>query len=233
MDPITGLSRRALKWLGAALLIGLVASTVAAVIESRPEPGCPDERYGCATFEPGEPVLVGALFPAGEPGLLGVRAALQARRSLLGHRLQAYVFDGRCSTESSAEAAREFASDPPDEPPTLAAIAEACGLVEITAARILADSGITFVSAAQPPELPVPIPFFLAGSAGDAAGEPVEVEVNDSSHQLIATDLAAFRAAEAVLDAAEAVAVEHEGDLLIPRTQLRDALLREGLSAAT
>ncbi len=230
VDPITGLSRRALKWLGAALLIGLVASTVAAVLESRPEPGCPDHRYGCATFEHGEPVLVGALFPPGEPGLLGVRASLQARQTLRGHRLQVYSFPGRCSAEDAAEAAREFASDPPDEPPTVAVVAEACDAAEITAARILQDSGITLVSAAQPADPPVPARFYLVGPGGSGSRT---VTVDGTSRELGATELAAFRAAEAVLDAAWAVAVEHDGNLLIPRTQLRDALLDAGLTRAS
>ncbi|MGH2766508.1 MAG: hypothetical protein ACRDKA_11455 [Actinomycetota bacterium] len=219
MDPVTGFSRRALLALAGAVVVGIAAGTVATVIDAGTDDACPDPEYGCARFEPGEPVQVGALFPDDSEGLSGVSAAVRSRGTLLGRPLRVVPFDLSCSVRETAEAGREFATDPPDGPPVLAVITETCSAAEIPLAQILDDSGITLISTLHPAETPAPLPFYLAG-VGSAAeiAEPIEP--------------AAAAAAETVLDVVERVAVEHEGDLLVPRTQLRDGLLEAGLTPA-
>jgi hypothetical protein len=214
VDPVTGLSRRTLLALGLIVVLGIAASTVATMIDVRGEPGCADERYGCARFEPGEPVQIGSLFPDDLSGDRGVQAALSLSGEVRGRSLKVLSFDGRCSAEAATEAAREFASDPPGEPPVVAVLGETCAAAEIPVAQILSDSGITFISVLEAADPPGPVSYYLAGSPGTSVEE------------------AAFTAAEAVVRSAERVAVEHNGDLLIPRTQLRDALVAAGLSPA-
>jgi hypothetical protein len=212
VDPVTGLSHRTLTSLGIVVVFGVAASTVATVADVRGEPGCPDQRYGCATFEPGEPVQIGILFPghlAGE-----VQAALHPLGDVNGRSLRVLSFDGRCSAKAAAEAAREFATDPPDGPPVVAVLGETCPAAEIPVAQILSDSGITFISVLEAAYPPGSVGYYLAGSPGNTVEE------------------GAFTAAEAVVRSAERAALEHDGDLLIPRTQLRDALLAAGLSPA-
>lgn len=213
--------------LAVAVALGVVASTVATVIEARGDAACPDPAYGCAAFEPGEPVRVGVLFPAGEPGRFGAVAAFLFRRTLNGHRVQVASFDGRCSTEAATEAARELATDPPDGPPVVAVVGDLCDEAEIPAVQILDDSGITFVATLDPGvRAPVRLDRYLRAPALPPGGT-----VNlDTPRPLGEAELAAFAATDAILEVAERVAVEHDGALLIPRTPLRDGLLAEGLA---
>jgi hypothetical protein len=207
VDPVTGLSRRTLLALGLIVVLGIAASTVATVVDVRGEPECPDRRYGCATFEPGEAMQIGSLFPDGLSGDSGVRAALSPLGEVQARPVRVLSFDGRCSAEAAAEAAREFASDPSDAPPVVAVLGETCPAAEIPVAQILSDSGITFISAMEPADPPGSAPYYLSGSGWS----------------LDAT-------AQVVMRSAAQVAVERGGDLLIPRTQLRDALVAQGLS---
>lgn len=187
--------------------MGVAASTVATVVDVRGEPGCPDQRYGCAKFERGEPMQVGSLFPGGLSGNSGVQAALSPLGNVRGRPVRVLSFDGRCSAEAATEAAREFATDPPDAPPVVAVLGEACAAAEIPVAQILSDSGITFISVTEPSDPPGSAPYYLSGS-GRSLDET----------------------ARTVIQSATRVAVDDRGDLLIPRTQLRDALVAAGLA---
>jgi hypothetical protein len=231
VDPVTGLSRRASLGLLAAVVVGVVGGTVAQYVAARGKPGCPDRRYGCATIEPGEPIDVGALFPTHAAGRSVVAAARPPAGSVLGHAFHVVHLDGGCSAETAAAAAREFATDPPDGPPVVAVVGEACPGAEIPAAQILDDSGITFVSALDPAEVPGGASFYLAGP-GVTGSEPDAVATDVPADPAV-TAPAARAAIEVLLDAVQRVAVAHEGDLLVPRTQLRDALLEAGLSPAS
>lgn len=233
MDPITGFSRRALLALAGAVVLGIVAGTVATVIDARAEEACPDPEYGCAALEPGQPIVIGALFPSEEEGGFGVQAALLSRGRMLGHRLQPVSLDGRCSTEGAAEAARDFATEPSDGPPVVAVVGETCSQAEIPVAQILDDWGITFISAVEAAHVPVPVEYYLAGPGPGEPGSRSVVANLDTPGTLGRTELAAFRATDAVLDALGRVAVEDEGVLLVPRAQLRDALIEAGLSPAS
>lgn len=228
MDPVTGLSRRTLLALGIVVSLGVVASTVATVIEARGDAACPDPAYGCAAFEPGEPVQIGVLFPAEEPGRFGAVAALLSRQSLRGHRVQVASLDGACSTEAATEAARDLATDPPDGPPVVAVVGDLCDEAEIPVVQILDDTGITFVAALDPGgPPPVRLDRYLL-----APGTPPGGVHLDPPRPLGEAELAAFAATRAILEVAARVAVVHEGTLLIPRTPLRDGLVAGGLEPA-
>ncbi|MGH2653198.1 MAG: hypothetical protein ACRDHV_02465 [Actinomycetota bacterium] len=201
MDPVTGFSRRSLLALAAAVALGVVASTVASVIETSAA-ACPDREYGCAGFEPDEPLQIAVVVSSGL-GDLGVSASVPATVS--GRSVVVLTFRVGCSVEEAALAARDIATDPPDGPPVLAAIAATCPAAAIPVAQILDDSGISLLAAGDPAPPPVPAGFALVGLEPTAA-------------------------AAAVLEVASRVAVEHEGALLVPRTRLRDGLLAEGLA---
>jgi len=201
VDPVTGFSRRSLLALAAVVALGVVASTVATVIETSAA-ACPDPEYGCAALEPGEPLQIAAVLSSGH-GDLGVSASVPA--SVLGRSVRVLTFRVGCSVEEASQAARDIATDPPDGPPVLAAIAVTCSAAQLPLAQILGDSGISMLVAGAPPSPPVPAGFALEGLEPAAAGA-------------------------AVLEVAARVAVEHEGALLVPRTGLRDGLLAEGLA---
>jgi hypothetical protein len=201
VDPITGFSRRSLLALAAAVALGVVASTVATVIETSAA-ACPDPEYGCAAFEPGEPLQIAVVLSSGR-GDLGASAAVPA--TVLGRPVRVLTFRVGCSVEEAAQAARDIATDPPDGPPVLAAIAATCAAAQLPLAQILDDSGISVLLTGDPARPPVPVGFALEGLEPAAA-------------------------AAAVLEVTARVAVEHEGALLVPRTGLRDGLLAEGLA---
>ncbi len=205
------------------LALGLAAAFLIAVVTvsgRRTEP-CPDGRYGCVELGPGEPMGVGTLFPEGDPGRDGVEALVRSRGEVLDHRLELVSFDGGCSAQAAASAAREFATQPREGPAVVAVVGESCPEAETTAARILDDSGITFVSVLDPSDVPGTVAFHL-GWAASTSSDPT----------LTHTDRAAFDLTRTILNAVARVAVQDGGDLLVPRTQLRDALLEAGLTRA-
>jgi hypothetical protein len=113
---------------------------------------------------------------------------------------------------SAAAGARELATDSPDEPPVVAVVAETCARALTTAVQILSDSGVTLVSGSG---FPVGLP--------EGAGHPSFYLVPRPPPR------GAVIAAGAVLGAAESLArTGPDGDLLVPRTQLRDTLLESG-----
>ena len=198
MDPVTGLSRRSLTALAVAVALGVVASTAATVIAAHGDQACPEPTYGCATFERGEPVQLALVASSPGPGF-------EAPTSLRGRPVVLHEFAVGCSVEEAAAAAREIATDRPDGPPFLGAVAVTCREAGIALAQLLGDSGISLVFVGAPPDRPVPTPFALVASDASAAGA-------------------------ALLGAAARVAVEHDGALLVPRTPLRDGLAEGGLA---
>jgi ABC-type branched-subunit amino acid transport system substrate-binding protein len=212
VEAVTGLSRRSLILLGLALVIGVVASTVATVVSPSARPGCPEAEYGCATFEPGEPVVLGVLASDGDTAS-AVRMAVELHGGrLAGRPVRILAWTDGCRVPSAARGARELATDAPDEPPVVAVVAETCLRALTPAAQILSDSGVTLVSTA---------PVALPTSAGDPSfylvpGADPQGEV-------------APAAAGAILDVAQSLARPGpDGALLIPRTPLRDALSERG-----
>jgi ABC-type branched-subunit amino acid transport system substrate-binding protein len=231
VESVTGLSRLGLLFLGAALILGVVASTVATFRSAQRVPGCPDVDFGCARFEPGEAVVLGVLSSRTDVRR-AVRLVAELRDHLSGRRLRVLAWDDRCTPEGAAEGARQLATDSPDGPPVVAVVGETCPPAITPAAQILSDSGITLASA-SPARLPMaagrPRYFLNLGpvapgplQAFDAAyaqryGPPSSVAIH-----------AAF-AADAMLRASESLARrDADGRLLIPRTSLRDALLDSG-----
>ncbi|HKX24826.1 MAG TPA: hypothetical protein VJP08_00780, partial [Actinomycetota bacterium] len=155
MEAVTGLSRRSLILLGLALALGVVASTVATVDSSSARPGCPDAEYECATFEPGEPVVLGVLASNGDTAS-AVRMAVELHGGrLAGRPVRILAWKDGCRVSSAAQGSRELATDAPDEPPVLAVVAETCPRALTPAAQILSDSGVTLISA-TPVALPPP-----------------------------------------------------------------------------
>jgi hypothetical protein len=213
VDPVTGFSRRGVIALGATVAFGIVAATVASFIEERTEAPCPDRRYGCATFHAGEPILIGALFPS-TAASGGVEEAVELRGgTLLGRPVEVLAWAAPCTAEGGAEAARELATDPPDGPPVIAVVGATCRAATTPAAQILSDSGITLIST-NGTELP------------STVGRPryyLRYSVRGMDSSLLAAEL--------VFQAAERLAVPGpDGDLLVPRTPLHDALLSAGVA---
>jgi hypothetical protein len=138
------------------------------------------------------------------PEDLGVAGAVPP--TVLGRPVRVLTFRVGCAVEASAQAAREIATDPPDGPPVVGAIAAICPRAALPVAQILEESGIALLVTGDPPSSPAPLDFSLLHS------EPVA-------------------AAAALVEAAGRVAVQHEGSLLVPRTELRDGLRAEGLSS--
>lgn len=158
MDPVTGLSRRSLVALAAAVALGVVASTVATVYETAAEGACSDPAYGCVAFVTGEPVQVALVVPREGLAPMDVPSSLQGRPVIV-HELPV-----GCSVEAAAAAAREIATDPPDAPPFLAAVSATCPAAGIPLAQILDDSGIALVVAGEPPPVPAAVGFTLVGA---------------------------------------------------------------------
>ena len=212
MEAVTGLSRRSLIFLGLALVLGVVASTVATVVSSGARPGCQDADYGCVTFEPGERVVLGVLASGGDAvGAVRMAVELHGGR-LAGRPVRILAWNDGCRVSSAAQGARELATDAPDEPPVLAVVAETCPRALAPAAQILSDSGVTLVSV-TPGVLPPPTghpSFYLVPGADPRAN-------------------VTGAAAGAILDVSESLArTDPNGALLVPRTPLRDALSERG-----
>jgi ABC-type branched-subunit amino acid transport system substrate-binding protein len=212
VEAVTGLSRRSLILIGLALVLGVVASTVATLVSSGARPGCPDAEYGCARFEPGEPVVLGVLASEGDAaGAVRMAVELHGGR-LAGRPVRILAWNDGCRVPSAAQGARELATDAPDEPPVVAVVAETCPRALVAAAQILSDSGITLVSA-TPVALPPPAghPSFYLVPGADPRGDVAAV------------------AAGAILDVSESLdRMDPDGALLVPRTALRDALSERG-----
>jgi hypothetical protein len=212
VDPVTGLSRRALIALSVAVVVGIAASTVAGSIGSRGQPGCPDLAYRCATYKSGEPVVIGALFrSANGPEARALRDTIEQRGGeILGRRLTLLSWGTTCTPEGGTEGARELATDLADGPPVLAVIGGGCPAAAVPAAQILSDSGITLL---------LPDSFTVPPTAGKARYTLAVTEGTDP--------LTIAEVADLVFRAAEDLALEgDEDELLIPRTPLRDALAR-------
>ena len=214
LDPVTGLSSRTLRLLVVVIVVGVVVSTAATI--GGAEPGCPDARYGCATYREAEAVIVGVLVTSdmdAEDVTAEVRAAIDARGGQLeGRPLRPFVWRAPCSAEGGAEGARELATDPLDAPPAFAIAAVACDTAVRPAAQILADSGIALVTTTPPPPLAHNSWTTLDGSA---------MARSEGLGSVIGT----------ILDGARELARLHDGDLLIPRTPLLRHLQMTGLDA--
>jgi hypothetical protein len=236
VESVTGLSRRSLLILAGAMLLGVVASTVATAVSAQGKPGCPDTEYGCARFEAEEPVVIGVLSSRPE-----VRRAVRLVADLRGRRfagrsLRVLAWNDRCTPQGGAAGARELATDSPDEPPVVAALGETCSTAMTPAAQILSDSGVTLASVS---------PTSLPGTAGDPRFYlwlgPVPPAALTSFEAAYAHRYgtpppqaapAAF-ATDTLLRVAEALGrTDADGSLLVPRTPLRDALLEAGFVRA-
>jgi hypothetical protein len=232
VESVTGLSRRSLLILAGAILLGVVASTVATVVSAQGKPGCSDAEYGCARFEAGEPVVIGVLSPRPE-----VRRAVRLVADLRGRRfagrgLRVLAWNDRCTPRGGAAGARELATDSPDEPPVVASLGATCSTAMTPAAQILSDSGVTLASVS---------PTSLPDSAGDPRFYlwlgPVPTAAVASFEAAYAhrygppppeAPPAAF-ATDTLLQVAESLArTDADGSLLVPRIPLRDALLEAG-----
>ena len=235
LDPVTGLSRRSAVVAAVLVVVGVAVGGIATM--GGPPAGCPDDAYQCARFLEGEPVVLGGLFPASDgPAGRAVELAAELHGPFRGRPLEVVVYADACGVETAAEGARELATDAPTEPPVVAVVGATCRPAAIPAAQILSDSGISLVSPVGP-ELPATVEtpeFYLRLPPLDPRRTSA-FETAYSHHYGPAPDEAirAGAAAELVLAAAEEVAtVGPDGDVLIPRTHLRDELLRSGLVAA-
>ncbi|HEX2025121.1 MAG TPA: hypothetical protein VHH92_01865 [Actinomycetota bacterium] len=231
MEPITGLSPRALLFLLAAVVLGVVASTVATTVAGEGQPGCPDDRYGCATFLAGEPVLVGVLTPRDDV-VQAVRLAVELRGARLqGRRVRILHWNDSCTPEGGSSGARELATDAPDEPPVIGGVAATCPEAAAPAAQILSDSGIALTllgEARLPAGTGDPRYALRPGQASPGRLEAWETAYTQQFGPPTRAAVAAAYAADAMLDAAATVAEERDGSLLVPRTPLRDRLLAAG-----
>jgi hypothetical protein len=232
VEPVTGLSRRALVILGAAVALGMVASTVATFDSARGQPGCPDVEYGCARFERSEAVLIGVLSPHRDVRrAVGLVARLRGNR-FEGRPLRVLAWNDRCTPEGGAEGARQLATDSPDEPPVIAVVGETCARAITPAAQILSDSGVTLasVSASElPPTAGRPRFYLGLGPVPAAPLQAFEAAYAQRYGPPSAQATRAAFAADAIVAASESLARPGvDGALLVPRTPLRDALLGAG-----
>ena len=232
MEPVTGLSRRALFALGIFLILGVVASTVATARSGDRKPGCIDATYDCATFQAGEPVVLGVLSPRDDVDR-AVRLVAELWGQDLGARpLRVLAWNDRCTPEGGASGARELATDSPDEPPVLAVVAETCWAAITPAAQILSDSGITLVSMTG-----TPVPREAGRPRFHLAVGPLPAVPLQSFEAIYAQRygppdpraVAAAYTADAILRTARSlVGRTADGALLVPRTPLRDGLIQAG-----
>jgi hypothetical protein len=232
VEPVTGLSRRALVALGIILILGVVASTVATAQSGDPKPGCIDVTYDCATFRAGEPVVLGVLSPRDDVDRAVRLVAELWGRDLGGRPLRVLAWNDRCTSEGGARGARELATDSPEEPPVLAVVAETCRAAITPAAQILSDSGITLVSMSGTP-LPRAVGrprYYLA--LGPRPAVPLQSFEAVYAQRYGPPDrraVAAAYTADAILRTARSWARRTaDGALLVPRTPLRDGLLEAG-----
>jgi hypothetical protein len=231
VEPITGVSPRALAVLLVAVLLGVVASTVATTVAGEGRAGCPDADYGCATFLSGEPVVIGILTPR-EDVERAVRLAVELRGGrLAGRPVRVLAWNDRCTAEGGSRGARELATDAPDEPPVLGAVAVTCTEAAGPSAQILSDSGITvaLVAGADLPSGTGTPRFALRpGVASPGRLEAWKTAYGQRFGPPTPVAVAAAYTADAMLDAAGTLALEQEGSLLVPRTPLRDRLVAAG-----
>jgi hypothetical protein len=231
VESVTGLSRRALIAVGLAVVLGVVASTVATFVSARGRPGCGDVEFGCATFLRSEPVVLGVLSPRED-----VRRAVRLVADLWGRvrsrPVRVLAWNDRCTPAGGAAGARELATDAPDEPPVVAVVAETCGGAITPAAQILGDSGVTLLSMSGTPVPPgagrpafylapgpvPPVPLQTFGAAFAQRHGPPQA----------AATAAAYTADAVLRTAARLARPGPDGSLLVPRTGLRDRLLGSG-----
>ena len=207
MDPVTGLSPRAFRLLGLLVVAGIAAGTVAAL--GGQDAGCPEERYGCATSHEGEPAVLGVLVTSDlEAAVEEVRGGVG--ETFLDRSLQVSVEVVACDPVEGTEAARQLATDPLDDAPAFAVIAAACPRVLLPAAQILGDSAVPLITVTPAGSVPRNARSLLDGSA---------VAAEDGTAAL----------GSLVVEAAEGLGLEHEGDLLVPRIPLIRTLEAQGL----
>ena len=237
LDPVTGLSRRQLIALAMILPLGIAASTVATAVSENVDEACPDESYECAALKPGEPVIIG-LVGASEPSLdWPLREAVEqgiGRTLIAGHAVLVDLRLPGCSAEEASQDVRELASDPSDEPPATVVVGAHCREAAVPMAQLLSDTGTTLVSLDDAGPVPTDPAYHLTAHRLDLSGDAAGVQGIGLASQLrdvIAGHLASVL--EGVALAIERVAIEDGDDLLIPRTPLRDQLVRQGFSPAT
>jgi hypothetical protein len=205
VDPVTGLSRRQLLALALLVPVGIAASTIATVISERRQ-ACPDERNGCSTSVAGEPIVIGVMAQ-GPSFREAVAAATSDRPEILGHRLHADLVNPGCSVRTSAEEARDVSDDPADFAPAAVVVTALCPAATGVAAQVLDDEGVPMVSLGEPDSAtPTSEQDLVTGVPIPPPGELVE----------------------RIAGALEDVAIEEGDRVVIPLTELREALVARG-----
>ena len=236
VDPVTGLSRRQAIGLAVLIPLGIVASTVATAISEQVDSMCPDERYDCATLQEGEPVILG-LVAASEASMeWPLREAVEQGMGdtyIDGHRVLIDLRLPGCDADVASQDMRELVSDPPDEPPAAAVLSAVCPEAAVPMAQILSDTGTTLVALNEVPPVPTDPPYHLVGPELDLPAETSGLQgIGVSSHlrPLVASHVGGVL--ERVAGVIARVAIRDGARLLVPRTALRDALVREGFPPA-
>jgi hypothetical protein len=215
VDPVTGLSRRQLIALGVLIPLGIVASTIATFVGEVVRAPCPEDRFVCAVFQPGEPIEVGLIAAAEGDDERAVLEAmerdLEREPPLLGHSIEADLRRTGCSPEAASQAGRELGSDPPDEPPSALVITYACETAIVPVAQLLSDMGTPIVVLGAPPP---PI--------------PTEPELDLAAQGFDPSDPGALVAD--VLGAIRRVMVQDGERLLVPGRGLLDELIALGFT---
>ena len=234
VDPVTGLSRKQQIAIGLLIPLGIVGSTVATLVDERGDDVCPDETYHCATYEAGEPIVIGIVDAAAtsEARPLSDLAA-QPFPSIRGHPVELDLRSPGCSPEAAAQDVRDLASDPPDEPPAVLVITSACDEAVVPMAQLLSDSGVTLLTLGEARPVPTSPVYHLVAPELDLEAEATGLQpIGTASHL---RDLLVQHAAGVLEDAVAAIeqlAILDGDRLLVPRTPLRDALIDEGYPPA-
>ena len=236
MDPVTGLSRRQAIALAILVPLGIVVSTVATAISEQVDSMCPDERYRCATLQVGEPVIIGLVAASDASTEWPLKEAVEqgiGDTYIDGHRVLIDLRLPGCDAEAASQDMRELVSDPPDEPPAAAVLSAVCPEAAVPMAQILGDTGTTLVALNEVPPVPTGPLYHLVAPELDLPTETSGLQgIGVASHlrQLVASRVGGVL--ERVAGVIARMVIRDGGRLLIPRTALRDALVREGFPPA-
>ncbi|MGH2711514.1 MAG: hypothetical protein ACRDH9_09965 [Actinomycetota bacterium] len=212
MDPVTGLSKRQLVAVALLIPLGIAASTIATFSSERGDPVCPEGRSeGCSISEAGEPVVIGVIADLDSDTSFGEELASATRgRAILGHDLRVDLFDAGCDVREASAAARDTTDDPPDYPPAALVLVSLCSEAAVAPLQIVQDEGIP----------------------GVAYGDSAEVVTPLEEHLVIEETEFTADLTDRLTNALSEVAVRDEQRVLIPLTELREALITGGLREA-
>lgn len=131
------------------LCVVLIPILLLGCSEEKPRFVC-DDAIGCVTLSVNEPIKIGVIqalsgrvAPLGKEQLYGLELALDSwQDKVAGHPVEIQTEDTGCSSEGGANAALKIVADPK----TVAIFGTTCSGAATTAAKVMADAGLTMIS---------------------------------------------------------------------------------------